>query len=384
MITINFQKLITNMNIGIVINTSWNIFNFRLGLIKSLIDDGHKVFAIAPKDDYSAHLETFGMTFVDLNLESKSTNPIKDLKLIFELRKIYKLNKLDVVLHYTIKPNIYGTLATMFSTIKTINNVSGLGTTFIRETLMTKLVKWMYKVSFKKANHIFFQNEDDLNLFKKNNLVSNLNVGLLPGSGIDLLKYKYSEKQFDSNSILFLLPCRLLIDKGVGEFIQAVVKIKNEYGEKAIFNVCGIYEPNPNLGFDKEAVSKWVKDGLINYLGHVDNVDELIVDSNVVVLPSYREGTPRVLLEAAALGRPIITTNAPGCKEVVINKGNGLLCEVKDVNSLYYCMKNVLDSTPETLLQMGKRGRELAENRFDEQIVINKYKEVLKTINGIN
>lgn len=362
------------MKIAIVINTSWNIFNFRKGLISGLIKDGHQVYAIAPKDKYSENLIDLGVHFIDVDMDSKGTNPFKDFLLIRKLRKVYKTNKIDFALQYTIKPNIFGTIACANINTKTINNISGLGTTFIRQNLVSKIARILYKYALRRADFVFFQNNDDKNLFQKLNLVKGNNIGVLPGSGIPLASLSYAEKDYSNDSKTFLLPCRLLIDKGVGEFIEAARKVKARYGDQIKFVLCGKPENNPTLGFSEEQAVLWAKEGVVDYLGHIDNVIDHIKKSDCVVLPSYREGTPRVLLEAASVGRPIITTDAPGCKEVVIDGSNGYLCKVKDVNSLYHCMIKIIDADSAVLDQMAKKGRTLVESKFDENIVINKYR----------
>ena len=365
------------MKIGIVINTSWNIYNFRKGLVEALVSDGHQVFAIAPKDEYSEKIPSLGAKYVEVEMDNKGTNPIKDYLLINRLKKIYETLDLDIALHYTIKPNIYGCIATRNLKTKAINNVSGLGTAFIRQNIVSKVAKNLYKLSCKEAYHVFFQNNDDRKFFVRTQLVKRGKTSLLPGSGINTSQISFNPKNYSELPFKFLLSSRMLVDKGVGEFMKAARKLKDKYKDKIEFHVCGKPEEKESLGFNVDKINNWVEDGLINYLGHIDNVIEEMVRVDCVVLPSYREGTPRVLLEAAAVGRPIITTDAPGCREVVSDKINGLLCKVKDVESLYSNMEKIFLTSPEKKQEMARRGRQIVENKFDESIVIEQYRKIL-------
>jgi glycosyltransferase involved in cell wall biosynthesis len=371
------------MTIAIVINTSWNIFNFRQGLMKSLKNKGHRLIAIAPEDDYSQKIMDLGYEFIACKMDSKGNDPLKDLGLIFRLRKIYRENNIDLALQFTIKPNLYGTLAKIGLNTKVINNVSGLGTTFLRKNLVSYIAKVLYKFSFRFADFVFFQNQDDKKVFLDSKLVNPNIIGLLPGSGICLEAIQKKELPI-AETLIFTMTSRLLIDKGVGEFVEAAKKMKAEFGKKVSFILCGKPEPNPTLGFTEKMALNWQKEGFLTYLGHIDNVLDLLEKSHIAVLPSYREGTPRALLEACALGRPILTTNAPGCKEVVVANQNGLVCEVKDTNSLYNCMKKFASMSFEELKDMGNESRILVEAKFDEKIVIGEYLKIVKKLDGNN
>ena len=371
------------MRIAIVINTSWNIYNFRRGLIEDLKSNGHTVFAIAPQDDYSEKISELGVTFVPLNMDSKGTNPFKDIALYFEFRKLYKKLDLDVVLHFTIKPNLYGTLATRKLNICSINNVTGLGTAFIRENWMSKLVSRMYKTAFNYSSHVFFQNGDDLSLFLDKKIISSDLASLLPGSGIKYQDIFYEPKKDISYPLTFFMPSRLLLDKGINEFLGAAKRMKAEFGDDVKFIVCGKPEKNPSIGIDENTMRFYESEGVLEYYGHVDNVLSRMKQSDCVVLPSYREGTPRVLLEASCTGTFIITTDAPGCREVVRHGVNGYLCEVRNTESLFNCMRDFVNLTIEERLKLLDNGRDLVETKFDERIVVDGYLEVIdQAVNG--
>lgn len=367
------------MRVGIVINTSWNLINFRQGLMKALIDEGYQVYAIAPKDDYSAQLAELGVEFVPLQMQAKSQNPWQDYQLIQTLKSIYRKLNLDFVLQYTIKPNIYGTLAARSLPTKVINNVSGLGTTFIRESWVTKLVKGLYRKSFKHADHVFFQNPEDQTLFKEAKLVPIHRTSLLPGSGIDTQQFKFEPKEA-TPCFKFLMPARLLIDKGIEEYIGAATKMKQTYGDLVEFRICGKPENNPKIGWSAHQIKPYVEQGIVHYLGHVDDMPQQMAQVDVIVLPSYREGTPRCLLEAASMGRFMITTDVPGCRQVVVHQHTGLLARAKEVDSLYHCMEEYMGMSVGQRKTLVLNARNRVQEKFEESIVVGEYLKKIKEL----
>ncbi|MFC5271163.1 glycosyltransferase family 4 protein [Adhaeribacter terreus] len=367
------------MRIAIVINTSWNIFNFRMSLAKALMAAGHEVVAIAPRDAYSEKLEAAGLQYVPVEMENKGTNPVKDLLLIKQFHSIYKTVKPDVILQYTIKPNIYGTLAARLAGIPVINNVSGLGTVFIVKNLVSKVALALYKFAFLFPVKVFFQNNDDRQLFLEHNLVSEKITEVLPGSGIDTVRFKPAENFVRHQDFRFLMISRVLYEKGIVEFVEAAKKLKAKYPEIRI-QLLGSFDEAGNIGIKREAFLDWIKNGEIEYLGTSDDVASVIAEADCVVLPSYREGTPKTLLEAAAMGKPIVTTNVPGCKETVIDNQNGYLCEVRSGEDLAAKMEKVLLLPEEKLQQMGKASRTLALDKFDEKHVIGQYFKAIQQI----
>jgi len=366
------------MRIAIVLNTSWNIYNFRMNFVRSLLEKGYEVHTIAPYDDYTYLLQEAGCIYHKVRMDSRGANPIKDSALIAELFMIYRKIKPDFILHYTIKPNVYGTLAASLLKIPVINNVCGLGTVFLKDNLVSLVAMTLYKISFRFADRVFFQNPDDLNLFLDRNLVPKKAVDLLPGSGIDLKKfqpvpYRRNEK------FTFLLISRLITDKGVLEYIDAIKKLRSQ-GLDARFQVLGSMDPKHKRGIKTEVIKDWINTGLIEYLGTTNDVREHIKNADCIVLPSYREGTPHTLLEAASCSKPIIATDVPGCNHVVENNVNGLLCKLKDADDLAAKMNTMAGMSDHTLQQFGKNGRAKMEAEYDESVVINKY---LQTINAL-
>lgn len=359
------------MRVAIVLNTSWNIFNFRMNLIRSLQAQGYEIHTIAPNDDYTIKLTEAGCIHHSLKMDSRGANPIKDLALIFELYSIYKKVKPDVILHYTIKPNVYGSLAASFLRIPVVNNVCGLGTVFLKNDLISAMAMFLYKISFRFPKKVFFQNPDDLKLFLDKKLVPSHTVDLIPGSGIDLEKFKPVPFQ-RNQKFTFLLISRLITDKGILEYIEAVKKLRSE-GLDARFQILGAMDPSHKRGIKTSIIKEWINSGTIEYLGTTEDVRHFIQQADCIVLPSYREGTPRTLLEAASSSKPIIATNVPGCNQVVENNVNGLLCKLKDANDLAAKMNTMAHFTDETLESFGQSGRLKMEAEYNESIVINKY-----------
>jgi len=362
----------------ITLNTSWNIYNFRLNLARSLKKNGYEVVLVAPYDKYSDELsEEF--EYHNIYINNKGTNPKEDLKTLIDFYKLYRIIKPDIVLNYTIKPNIYGNLACKFLGIKTINNISGLGTVFITQSIVTKVVKWLYRFSLSSSSKVFFQNSDDRDLFVQNNLVSFDKCDLLPGSGIDTQKFIPIQTKKEDDVFCFLLIARMLLDKGIGEYVEAAKELQKRY-KNVKFQLLGSLDAVNKTAISKEQMDEWVKNGYIEYLGVTDNVQEFIAKADCIVLPSYREGTPRTLLESASMAKPIVTTNAVGCKEVVDDGVNGYLCEVRSTSDLTLKMELMLALSEDERVLMGKAGREKMVREFDESIVIRKY---LESIEGV-
>ena len=368
------------MRIAIVLNTSWNIYNFRLGLIKTLLNKGIEVHAIAPEDTYSSKLVEAGCVYHPLKMDSRGINPIRDLALVAELFSIYRSIRPDIILHYTVKPNIYGTLAASMLRIPVINNVCGLGTAFLDKNLISRLVIQLYRIAFRFPRKIFFQNEQDLKFFLSKKIVRKDMTDLIPGSGIDPEVFKpagfHRNKKFT-----FLLISRLIHDKGIVEYVDAVRQLR-ESGLEARFQILGPIDEGHRRGIPEQTVRTWIDSGLVEYLGTTEDVRPFIHDADCVVLPSYREGTPRTLLEAASSGKPIVATDVPGCTNVVKDKYNGFLCRKKDPSDLAKKMDHIYNLPDSELKTLGKNGRQLIVTRFDEKLVISKYLDNIQALSA--
>jgi glycosyltransferase involved in cell wall biosynthesis len=368
------------LKIGIVLNTAWNIYNFRLGLVKAFLAAGHEIFAIAPADDFVSKIEATGCTFIPVfNLSRKGVNPLQDLKFSYELFKIYKEKQLDVVLHYTIKPNIYGSMATRFFKVKTISTVTGLGYSFLTDGLVNKVVKRLYKTAFKTGTVIAFQNRDDKKLFEDLGICPATKTTLIKGSGINTSYFKPMPKTKESSNLIYLFVGRLLYDKGISELFEAAKQLKEKHSDTEIWVVGAVDEGNPSA-VDKAEVEEQHEKGIINYLGLSSDVRGIMQNADIVVLPSYREGLPRVMLESLAMAKPIITTDTAGCRETIQDNKNGFLVPAKDADALAQAMIQMYELSTEERLQMGEVGRGMALKEFDEQAIIKRYFEEIEQI----
>ncbi len=370
------------MHIAIVLNATWNVYNFRLGLIQALRCDGHQVTVIAPEDACTRKLEAQGFVCQPVSMESSGVNPVKDLTLIFRLYNLYQRIRPDVVLHYTVKPNIYGTLAACMLGIPSINNVCGLGTVFLKKGLVSWVAKALYRLAFRFPQKVFFQNEDDYALFIKEKLIRKEMADTVPGSGINLSDFQLEAIQPQTKGIAkdekftFLVISRLIYDKGILEYMEAI-RLLRKQGVDARFQLLGAQEPDHKRGIQASLIQEWIEQGMVEYLGTTDDVRPFIHGADCVVLPSYREGLPRTLLEAASLCKPVVTTNVPGCRDVVVDGNNGFLCEVRNASDLADKMLKMSSLRPEEIQQMGYNGRKRVEAYFDEKIVIQKYQGVI-------
>jgi glycosyltransferase involved in cell wall biosynthesis len=281
-----------------------------------------------------------------------------------------------VVLHFTIKPNIYGTLAARLAGVPSINNVSGLGTVFLIENLVSKVARGLYRLAFRFPHKVFFQNNDDRELFIRYGLIRPARTGLVPGSGVDLARFRpqpASEKAAAA-PFIFLMVARVLYEKGIVEYFAAARQVRAALGPGQVrFQLLGALDEAGGVGVPRATFEQWLAEGLIDYLGTSDDVAAHLHRADCVVLPSYREGTPKTLLEAAACGKPLITTDVPGCRETVQNGYNGYLCQVRSAPDLADKLLAVAQLPPARLAAMGAASRQLAETKFDEQLVLREY-----------
>jgi glycosyltransferase involved in cell wall biosynthesis len=365
------------VKIAFVTNTCWNVYNFRKGLAHHFINSGHEVIALAPRDQYTVEIEKWGIRFIETPFDGTGVNPLKDVSYLNLLIRIFKQEKPTVSLSYTIKSNIYSSIAGRIAKVPTICNVSGLGTVFLVKGVVGKLAILLYKSAFKFSDFIFFQNEDDKKLFTSIITVNPAKIGMLPGSGINLNEFKYSAPNIEIPT-KFLMISRLIIEKGVREFAEAASHFKDD--DNVSFTLIGNLDLSHSRTFQKEEVQKWVENKWINYKEHSNNVAEVIIQHEVIVLPSYREGTPRTLLEGAAIGRALLASDVPGCREVVVEGSNGFLFEARSSQSIVDRVKLYLSLSKEERLQLSSNSRRLVEQRFDENYVIQQYVDVIHRI----
>ena len=350
--------------------------------MNALRQKGFQVIAIAPYDEYSLKLQEDGFVYHEVKINGGGINPFEELKSVYNFSKAFQLHRVDLVLSFTHKANLYSIFAGIFSNTFCIPNISGLGRAFIKKSWLSLIVRALYKVSLTRVPKVFFQNLDDLNVFQKLSLLKKDQAIYVPGSGIDLNRFSsshYSPRPFDQTQ--FILIGRMLWDKGVGEFVEAAKTVKIKYPQTK-FILIGPSDYDNASAIALATLKDWEAKGIIQYMGQLGNVIPQIEAADVVVLPSYREGLPRSLLEACAIGRPLIATNVPGCKDLVIEGVTGFLCNPKDANGLAKVMMSFLNLSELEKKEIGLNARRLVEDKFDHHIVINRYLKIIQEFKG--
>lgn len=370
------------MHILITVNAAWNLVNFRRGLIAALLRDGHQVTVLAPPDDALGRLYELGCATVALEMDKKGMSPFRDTLLALRFVRHFRTLRPDVVLSYTIKNNVFGAIAARFTGIPFLPNVTGLGTAFLSGSALQRLVERLYRVAFARVPVVFFQNSDDRDLFLQSGLVRPGQVRLLPGSGIDLTHFTPRPLPGTTDdSVTFLLIARVLRDKGVVEYAEAAAALRRDH-PGARFLLLGPMGAENRTAIGPDVVRAWHDSGALFYLGARDDVRPEIAAADCVVLPSYREGMPRSLLEAGAMARPVVATDVPGCRHVVADGETGVLCCARDVESLRDAMARVIAMPPAAREAMGRAGRARMEEVYDEAHVISAYRAALVDIGG--
>lgn len=359
-------------------NSTWNIVNFRAGLIRALRSAGYAPVVIAPRDAAAdSRMRELGVECITVPIDRSGVNPAADLRLLRAYRRLLERLRPAAYLGYTIKPNIYGAMAAARLGIPAIPNVSGLGTAFIRNGLLQQIVVRLYRIGFRRAPVVFFQNAEDRQLFVERRIVRPDQARVLPGSGVDLERFSPAPAPGGPPAFLFI--GRLLRDKGVAEFIAAARLLRRELPE-ARFQLLGPIDDANRTAVDPDELQLWISEGVVEHLGTTDDVRPFIAAATAVVLPSYREGLPRSLLEAGAMERPLIATDVPGCREVVEDGINGLLCKVRDPQSLAAAMRRIAGMPAAELAAMGAAARQRVQDRFSEAVVVGIYLDVLRKV----
>lgn len=362
-------------SVMIIINSLGGLYHFRRELLQELLGDRYEVIILAPPHENSAYFEKLGCRLIKTKFDRRGKNPLKDLELLIAYIKIIRKFKPDVILTYTIKPNIYGGIAAAFNKVKTIHTVTGLGTVYIQDIWQKKLVILLNRFSFIFASKVFFLNTDNQEFYRKLKIISNRHSTIVVGgSGVNLAEFKYAE-QFDSDKLVFTFIGRVLKDKGIEEFLFAAKEIVKNH-ENVVFQVVGSVEDEKYLKMLREFESN----GIIVYMGRRNDIYRIITRSSCIVLPSYGEGRGTVLQEGAAVGRPLITCDTYGCKENVIDGYNGYLCKVADVNSLVEALLRFIGLSPQEKRLMGRNSRYKAEKEFDRKTVISNYLNEINTL----
>ncbi|EMF0589814.1 glycosyltransferase family 4 protein, partial [Enterococcus faecium] len=361
---VNFYE---NKRVVFIVNHDIVIYNFRKEIVEALIEKGYEVIIVSPFGERIPLLEELGCKFIEVEVDRHGMNPFKEFTLIKHYKDILtKINPL-VVLTFTIKPNIYGGLASAKLNIPYISNITGLGTALEKNSLTSKILVLLYKISFRRINSIFFQNNENLEFFKKKRIAKENKYNLLPGSGVNLNYFKLLPYP-KSDVIKFVFISRLMKEKGIEQYLEAAEIIKKEYPNTE-FHICGFAEQD----YEKKLTSLQ-KSGIIIYHGMVIDIRKLLIDMHCTIHPSYYpEGISNVLLESASSGRPLITTNHVGCREVINKNKNGYLFQPKNTDDLVIQIKKFLDLSYEEKRDMGKESRKYVSERFSRDIVIDQY-----------
>lgn len=351
------------MRIMVLANYDVGLYQFRKELLEELLKE-NEVYISLPYGELVEPLKEIGCQFIDTAVDRRGINPLTDIKLLLAYFKLIKEIKPELVITYTIKPNVYGGMICRLLHIPYAINITGLGTAFERGGLLTKLVTVLYKIACQKAKVVFFENAANRDVFLEKKIISLEQVCLLNGAGVNLEKYPVIEYQ-EGDILKFLFMGRVMAEKGINELFEAMKRLVTE-GVDAELHVLGGYEEDY-----KELIETYEREGWLHYHGYQKDVRPFIHDSHCFVLPSWHEGMANTNLECAASGRPIITSNIPGCREAVIDGVTGYLAKSKDANDLYLTMKKFAELSYEERRQMGQEGRKHMEVVFDKKIVIN-------------
>lgn len=367
------------LHVIVTVNASWNVWNFRRPVLSALLKQGYRVTVLAPEDQFRSEIESFGCRFIPLEMDQKGLNPAHDIALLARFKSIFAHERPDVVLSYTIKNNIYGAFAARALGIPFIPNITGLGTAFLSGGLLQKVAETLYRTAFSAVPVVFFQNEDDQDLFLKRSLIKPGQARLLPGSGIDLHHFDRAVYPSADSPTTFLLIARMLRDKGIMEYVEAARIVKRKFPETR-FQLLGAADAKNRTAFSLDEARSWQSSHGVEYLGTSPDVREHISMAHCVVLPSYREGAPRTLMEAAAMARPLIASDVPGCRTLVDSGQTGLLCTPRDARSLANTCLGFMALPHGARVAMGEAGRRKMEREFDEVHVANAYRQAITEI----
>lgn len=368
-------------------NTDWYLYNFRRSLALALQRAGYDVLLVSPDGEYGARLRELGLRWIPLRMDRRNLNPLRELVTLYRLVRVFRRERPLLVHGFTIKCAVYGALAARFARVPAcIAAVAGLGYVFTsdswRARLLRPLVRGLLRVSLdSRGIRLILQNPDDVALFDRARLVEPSRIHLIPGSGVDCSRFQAARRERGAGPQRVLLAARLLWDKGIAEYVAAARQLLGT-GRGLHFLLAGMPDQGNPAAVPSEALQDWVSDGVVEWLGHVEDMPALLGSVDVMVLPSYREGLPKSLIEAAACGLPLVTTDAPGCREVVSDGVDGLLVPPRDAAALAHAIARLCDA-PELAHRLGAAARAKALAMFDERIVIEKtmavYAELLAT-----
>lgn len=363
------------MKILILSNDANGMYLFRKEVLLAFRDKGYETVTVLPPDKYCKRIEALGFKVIPVKLERRGSNPIHDFKLFLTYIKLLRKERPDIVLTYTIKPNLYGGLACRIKRIPYLINITGLGTALENSGIMAKILLKFYQISSARASCVFFQNDKNRQFMQDKGIMPP-KYRLLPGSGVNLTEHPLSPYPDEKTGVIFLAVLRIMKDKGIAEYLETAEKITEEYADTQ-FYLAGEYEEDTRQIYEPR-IKELSDKGVIKYLGHIDNVAEVMAKSHVIIHPSYHEGLSNVLLEAAACGRPVLASNVPGCRETLQQGLSGLLFPPADTQALIQTVRTILNYTESERKEMGLRGREYVETMFDREKVIKAYLEEIE------
>lgn len=348
----------------ILANNDLGLYKFRKELIQELINQGNHIYISLPNGDLIKLLLDMGCTFINTYVDRRGINPITDIKLIVNYIRMLKKIKPDMVITYTIKPNIYGGIASRVTKTKYAINITGLGTAFQKDGVLKNIIIFLYKLSCRKAKMVFFENKDNRRIFIQSKIVKEENTCKLNGAGVNLEEYEFCEYPKYNSTLRFLFIGRVMKEKGINELIETAYQIKAKY-DNVIFDIVGPLEDDY-----KDCIDELQNNKVINYYGYQSDIKPFIKNAHCFVLPSYHEGMANTLLECGAMGRPLITSNIHGCKEAVKEGETGYLVKPKDSKDLYNKLEKFIRLSYEDKIKFGKLSRKYIEDKFDKKMVV--------------
>ena len=374
------------MKIALFANTEWYLYNFRRSLAGTLNTAGHNVLLLSPPGPYGERLRELGLRWLPVPMDRRSLNPLRELALILWLQRLFRAEQVDLVHGFTIKCAVYGSLAARLAGVPArVNAVAGMGYVFASQDRKARLLRPVVRALLRLAlggahARLILQNPDDLLLFERARLVDPARVALIPGSGVDCRRFQPGPGRETGAGFRVLLAARLLWDKGLAEYAEAARRLRAE-GRDIAFLLAGVPDPGNPAAVPEATLRAWVDEGLLHWLGQVEDMPALLGTVDAVILPSYREGLPKSLIEAAACGLPLITTDVPGCREVVTDEVDGLLVPVRDAAALARATARLQDDAA-LRVRLGAAARAKALAQFDERIVIERTIAVYRELCG--
>lgn len=353
-------------------NSIKGLYSFRKEVVENIINNNYKVVIIGPKSDRDSKFTELGIEIKHIEIQRRGKNILHDLKLLFIYIRLFKNLKPDIVLTYTIKPNIYSSIACRVLKIPYLVNITGLGEGVQRNKYLRLLTLKLYEIALKNAATVFFQNQNNLDYFLDNNIVKENQITLIPGSGVNLNKFKFIEYPKENTKIRFLFIGRIMKSKGIEELLKAIEIIQEQH-KNITFDIVGPFEENY-----EEILNEYQQQGMLNFYGQQNEVRRFIEKAHAIINPSYHEGMSNVLLEAAASGRPVLASEVPGCIETFDEDISGIGFKAKDTDSLVFSINRFLNKTHDEKVEMGIKGREKIEREFNREIIVNTYMKKIK------